>query len=300
MCPAEPPAAAGSMQGAATASAPGAPPVDDAVNRHARRRRKPRPAQAPARQWSLRYALGAYVVLLVLGFAIAALMPYSELRLGVGVFAVDLVMLAVLYPLYRSRPFAARDLGLRATRGPRAVGLVIAALIVYFVLAVVWSEGVIRHTVHAVPQLHGGVAEKVVAGVAIAVCAPVVEEIFFRGLLYRALRNRTNVALAAIAVGIMFGAVHASTYPIDTLPVKVAFGIITCLLYERTRSLYPCIALHCVVDGSAFEASVSHGQIWITYALFLLLGIGVLVHSRFRSPTRSEIDAYRWRPGRGS
>ena len=298
MCPAERSANVVSTEGADVGARVSTPAAAGARSRRPRRRRKPPPAHPPAREWSPRYALGAYVLSLALDFAIAALMPRNELRLGVGVLVIDLVMLATLYPLYRTRPFSVRDLGLRGTRGPRAVGLVLLALIVYLALAVIWTDAVIGHTVRSVPQLHGGVGEKVLAGVAVAVCAPVVEEIFFRGLLYRPLRNRTNVAVAAVTVGVLFGAVHASTYPVDTLPIKVAFGIITCLLYERTRSLYPCTALHCLVDASAFEATVSHGQIWITYALFLLLAIGVLIYHRFRAPSRTEIDAYRWQPGR--
>lgn len=49
------------------------------------------------------------------------------------------------------------------------------------------------------------VATEVLTGFAVAVCAAVIEEIFFRGLLYRAFRNRSGIAPAALINGIMFG-----------------------------------------------------------------------------------------------
>jgi hypothetical protein len=111
------------------------------------------------------------------------------------------------------------------------------------------------------------------------------------------LRNRLNVTWSVLIVAVLFAAGHASTYPADTLPIKAAFGVITCLLYEQTGSLYPGIALHCLVDSSGFEASVSRGEIWIVALTFLTLGLVVLLRHRFRAPTESELAAFRGHPG---
>jgi membrane protease YdiL (CAAX protease family) len=97
---------------------------------------------------------------------------------------------------------------------------------------------------------------------------------------------------------VLFGAVHASTYPVDTLPPKIVFGIIACLLYQRTGSLYPGIVLHALIDASAFESAVSHGQVWIAYSIVVLIGIGLLFYHRFRPASQLEINAFRWQPGR--
>jgi membrane protease YdiL (CAAX protease family) len=269
----------------------------DHADRRRRRRRKTAPGPAPSRTWSARYALGAWLATLLLDFAIAILLPRGDLRVGLGVLIIDLAMLAALVPLYRSRPFTRRDLGLRPTKGPAAVGWGLLAVIAYFGIAIVWSAAVIGHPTGPVPQLHEGGAATILTGLAIAVCAPVVEEIFFRGLLYRALRNRLNWLVAALIVGVLFGAVHASTYPLDTLPIKAAFGVIACLLYERTGSLYPCIALHMFVDGAGFESVVDHGNIGIALLGALGLSVFVVGHHRFRRPRQPEIDAFLWRPG---
>ena len=251
-----------------------------------RRRRKPRPAPAANRGWTVRYALFAYAVSLVLDFAIAAALPRHALRIGLGALAIDLVMLATLIPLWRSDRLAARDLGLRGTSAPRAVGLVLAGIVVYLILSLIWLQAVLGHNAHAAtPYFHLGIPGTIVAGIAACVSAPVVEELFFRGLIYRALRNRCGVAVSALTVGVLFGIVHGSTYPLDTLPIKALFGVLACLLYEWTGSLWPPIALHCLVDSTVYEESVQHGG--VPYALlgFVAVAIGLLLWHRFRRPT---------------
>jgi len=92
----------------------------------------------------------------------------------------------------------------------------------------------------------------------------VVEEIFFRGLLYRCLRNRLAVLPAALIAGCLFGLVHITGYPLVTLPVKAALGLNACLLYEQTGSILPGIALHSLVDGTAFEAALTGHLVFST------------------------------------
>jgi len=121
-----------------------------------------------------------------------------------------------------------------------------------------------------------------------AVSAPVVEEIFFRGLLYRSLRNRLSILPAALIAGALFGLVHITSYPLDTLPVKAAFGVIACLLYERTGSLLPGIALHSFVDGSSIDVALT-GNDLIVFASFLVLAVVLLVYGSNRRTTASSL-----------
>ncbi len=72
--------------------------------------------------------------------------------------------------------------------------------------------------------------------------APVAEELFFRGFLYTALRQRLGIAAAALASSLIFAAGH-----IDALGVVAAsfiMGIALALAYEYTRSLWAAIAIH--------------------------------------------------------
>jgi len=89
------------------------------------------------------------------------------------------------------------------------------------------------------------------------VVGPIVEEIFFRGFLYPALRRYWGFVGAMIASSILFAGVHAnifSFFPIFFL------GVVLTYLYEKRQSLIPCMALH-----------VFHNTVFIVY-FFLIRG----------------------------
>lgn len=238
---------------------------------------------AQSRQWSARYALTAYVLTFAGGIALAAILRFGvgvKLGVGVGVLMVDAILLVSLVPLRRRHGLTREDLGLRTTRAGRSVGLVVLGLLAYGLVSALWIAAVL-HPGSNPANLLAGVKNQSTLSIflavfAAAVSAPVVEEIFFRGLLYRSLRNKFPILPAALIAGSLFGLVHITSYPVDTLPIKAAFGVIACLLYERTGSLLPGIAMHSFVDASAIALALT-GNDAIVLAIFLLLAIVVLV-----------------------
>ena len=251
-----------------------------------RRKRKQRPP-APNSTWTIRYALTALVLILVLGVAegllVSLWVPRGPARTGLAGILLDLTMLASLAPLYRRRRFRAGALGLRRAPAGASVGWVLLAVIVIGLTNLVWLQGVLGF-----PKpdslgisLHGSTSGLVLAGVFIAFLAPVTEEIFFRGMLYRALRNRLSVPRAAVIGGVVFALVHGLSYPLDTLPPRLVFGIIACLLYERTGSLLPGIALHMIIDAGGLETAIT-GHNRIVLPAFALFGVALLLYAGIR------------------
>jgi membrane protease YdiL (CAAX protease family) len=245
-----------------------------------------------SQQWSIRYALVAYVVTFVGVIALAAILYFGlgvQLPVGAGVLVVDATLLCALLPLRRRGGLTRQDLGLRSAPGARSVGLVVLALIAYAFIAGLWVAVVHPHAgAGALADVKNqSTINVVLAIVALAVSAPVVEEIFFRGLLYRSLRNRLSILPAALIAGALFGLVHITSYPLDTLPVKAAFGVIACLLYERTGSLLPGIALHSFVDASSINIALTNNDL-IVIAIFLLLAAGLLIRTLLRTPIQTD------------
>ena len=75
----------------------------------------------------------------------------------------------------------------------------------------------------------------------IILIAPWLEELLFRGLLFRWLLGYRSVIASAVLSGVIFGVVHdslASIFPIAALGVALA------LLYNRTGSLLTVILFH--------------------------------------------------------
>lgn len=81
------------------------------------------------------------------------------------------------------------------------------------------------------------------------VCAPVIEEIVFRGLLLRAFMRRLDFWAAALASTLIFALFH--TYEVHTLAGAITLaavvgwvGLVNCVLNRLTDRLTPGIAVH--------------------------------------------------------
>jgi membrane protease YdiL (CAAX protease family) len=146
--------------------------------------------------------------------------------------------------------------GLRRPRALKpALAWIAAAYGSFFVLSAIWIAILQIKSKDQLPD-ELGVDKSTVALLAVAflvaVVAPLAEEFFFRGFFFSALRNWHGVWPAAIVTGLVFGGIHAGSSPVGFLVPLAFFGILLCLLYERTGSLYPCIGLHCLNNSVAF------------------------------------------------
>ncbi len=91
-----------------------------------------------------------------------------------------------------------------------------------------------------------------------AVIAPIFEEMLFRGFLFTSLRSRWPVWVAALVSSLVFAAMHFYSWP--GLATIVIFGLVMCWLYQQTRSLWPGILFHAMMN---FQITVSS---WYLYS----------------------------------
>lgn len=215
---------------------------------------------ARSRQWKASHALKIYIAVWVIVLAWKAV-PHGlgvNVRIGAAALVIDAIMLIAVLSVRRSGSITARDLGLRRVAGARSVGYTLLALIALMSFDLLSSTALPSTGVN--PFI--GVSSQstlniLLAGIAACCSAPVIEELFFRGFIYRSLRNRLPVLAAAPIVGFMFGAMHVGPYPLATLPFAAFFGVVACLLYERIGSLLPGIILHSLIDSRSFEVGIS-------------------------------------------
>jgi membrane protease YdiL (CAAX protease family) len=182
----------------------------------------------------------------------------------VAVILQDVILVGTAVGLARltakPRPwqFGLRPAPFRPTLGWAALGLV-----TFYVLAGVYGAIVTQHGKQHVTQdlgaNHGGFAV-VAAAFAVIVVAPFCEEFFFRGFFYRALRTRLGIAFAALVDGVVFGLIHyggPDTLPV--LPILAGLGVIFCLVYERTGTVFATIGMHSLVNTISYGATVHGG-----------------------------------------
>jgi membrane protease YdiL (CAAX protease family) len=88
----------------------------------------------------------------------------------------------------------------------------------------------------------------------IAIVAPFVEELTYRGLGFAAVAGAYGPIAAIVVTSLAFGLAHGL---VVALPVLTIFGAILAWLRFKTESIYPTVILHGLFNGAALIAAVS-------------------------------------------
>ena len=198
-------------------------------------------------------------------------------------------ILAAIFFARLAGPVAPWQFGLRPTRPGRAVGFVALGYVTFIAFSAIWVALLGIHQKDELPKELGvDTSHVALAATAVLVCvvAPVAEEFIFRGYVFPALRNWKGLWPAVVLDGLIFGAIHAGSAPVGYLLPLALFGSILCVIYTKTGSLYPCMALHALNNSIAFGAGVGWG--WQVPLVFLgavaVIGGGALVVRRAFGP----------------
>ena len=208
----------------------------------------------------------------------------------VGTFLLDgsLVAAALLFASFVRKP-RAWHFGLRRAPFWPAVGWAALGMFSFYVLVAVYS-------VLLDPQVQQDVAKDlgaddstiglIAAGFMIICVAPFCEEFFFRGFFYGALRTKFPVIVAALIDGAVFGLIHyeGGNDGLLIVPPLALLGFTFCLVYERTRSLYPVIALHSINNSIAYAAQADGGAVSAVLGPLMVLACVLAPRLQRRAP----------------
>jgi uncharacterized protein len=207
------------------------------------------------------------VTSLVLGSVQAALVPhkadviYSPTAMLLTSLSYLVIGAAVLWAA-RQTGDARQTLGLVAPPSwPRALGLalvtVVAALAVSAALEPVLHAARQQGLTPDAPRPGGfsPIAGALLALVAIAIIGPFVEEMLFRGLITASFRRRFGALGTAALTAALFALAHLLP---RGLPALFLLGLALALVYERIGSTLPGVLVHCLYNGIALAAALSH------------------------------------------
>ncbi len=208
-------------------------------------------------------AYGITVVVTVIGASLAGVRPGESLPTSVtliGTLVQDGLLVAAAVLLVRAT-------GIRPTPGAfglrrvplRAVGLAVLTFAVFYAFLAGWHELLdsgAQDDAAAKLGARDSTAALVTVAVLVAVVAPLVEELFFRGLMFAALGRALGWLPGAVVTGLVFGLVHAGgTSAIFLVPLAV-FGFLLCVLYRRTGSLLPGMGVHAFNNALALGVTL--------------------------------------------
>jgi uncharacterized protein len=188
---------------------------------------------------------------------------------------------AVMFASFTRKP-KPEHFGLRPARFWPAVGWAALGMLTFYVLVAVYSLIVQPDAEQSVAQDLGadqGTFGMIAAGFMVVCVAPVAEEFFFRGFFYRALRTRWAPLAAAAIDGLLFGVIHYDFTGADALlilPPLAFLGFIFCVVYERTGSIYPTIAMHALNNAIAFGVTIEDASVSLVLGPLMLLACATI------------------------
>ena len=123
------------------------------------------------------------------------------------------------------------------------------------------------------------VGNPIINFISVAILTPIVEEVFFRGLIYTRLKSGMPTVIAAILSAALFGLMHGE---IVWMIFAFGVGLVLVWVFERTQSLWGCIVVHAVNNGlsqlAESEINLPIGVEWILGVISVVLFVASAVY----------------------
>jgi membrane protease YdiL (CAAX protease family) len=205
-------------------------------------------------------ALAVFILALAAGFLAAKLLPPMDKPLGTIVRAV--ISVGLVWTAYK---LIIRHLGeqprddLRLAEAPKGLGL--GLLFGFLLFTLVVGVAAIADVYNIIGE--GGTGELVSALIATAIMPGFMEELLFRGILFRWLEEFGGSWLALALTSALFGILHIfnpNATLLSSFAIAIEAGVLLGGTYMLTRNLWMPIGLHAAwnfTQGEIFDVPVS-------------------------------------------
>jgi membrane protease YdiL (CAAX protease family) len=158
-------------------------------------------------------------------------------------------------PLPRLRSLAVEA----ALAVPMLLALWAILLIVFIVWILLFGEGGLPTNTLQPPDRSRDPTGVIAWVLLLVAVAPLAEEVFCRGLLYSAFRQRLPLAVAVLAQAVIFGLLH--TFGLAHAVVAVLIGLVLAVAYEWRKTLLAPVLVHALQNTAAVAVAL-----WATEA----------------------------------
>ncbi|MFP7494599.1 type II CAAX endopeptidase family protein [Terribacillus saccharophilus] len=202
----------------------------------------------PARYW---YVILTYILMQASSFLLYPFLPWIrdqgwDLSLIINWWSVVTFLLAVIITCFLLRS----DMRAPAMRNATGAGMTILWIIIGFFGAYVGqiiAASIETYLLGITPGsentsvLMEAVRQVPVFVLIVVVCAPILEEIIFRKIIFGEIYKRTNFFVAVLVSALLFGLVHGE---IDHLLTYFSMGVVFAALYVKTKRIIVPIMAH--------------------------------------------------------
>ena len=175
---------------------------------------------------------------------------------GIIGLLLNIIIIKVITPLRWS------DFGLRKpeVRIWVIIGLVFASIIVIFITSYFWiyltglSSSDAQHVSEYLKSL--ALSWSIFYLTRIVIISPIIEEVFFRGVIFSTLREVMGIKIGLVLQAVLFAFIHGEINAV--FPIFVS-GLVLAYVYYRTRSILPSIIIHSFQNISVIVISLRLG-----------------------------------------
>ena len=181
----------------------------------------------------------------------------SEKTIGVSIGLMTASVLALTTSAYffaiKKHPLGWKSVGLRPSTRPWLIGSAIlgAVFIPVNILIVKTANAVLERILEGVPvselasettgEPFFSVPEFLAVFVLVVIIVPIAEEVFFRGIIYKWLRQRAGFLIGLLVSSVAFGTLHLAAPAIAAISV---LGVLCAIVYELSDSLWTAVMVH--------------------------------------------------------
>ena len=213
----------------------------------------------PAQVFSIGFGILALIGFVFAGFLEIAVPAGSAVGwLAVAAFQLILLMLVAQHVNSTGASFL-QEMGLKGMDLGQAVKIGAAAYLVFLPIQVILSPQaeILSYFLGRQLEMHPAMEEfiettsvGVKAGIALqaVIFAPLIEELYFRGVFLNSLNRYLLRSVACLVCGLVFGLLHGSFVSVFLITF---LGIHLCYLRQKTGSLVPCIVVHFLFNAFA-------------------------------------------------
>lgn len=152
----------------------------------------------------------------------------------------------VLFIIIKEYKVSTRDIGFRMqyVKPSLIVKLVTAYVIIRMIALFYSNSSSLVYPREWLGRVNSSSILLICSFLSIVIIVPFIEELFYRGIMYPAFKNKMNNSLAMLSSSLIWALFHNSQ--IGLMVGSFILGIILSVTFEKTRSIIPCIILHSI------------------------------------------------------